>query len=107
VSVVSCCELWCGQSNAKLTIFNLDVTSGSLRTVRVTGSDNETTASADVVHLAASTSDSHPVVWAYVYPGTSRISVCVTSLIYQNFVAAVFFLFASTCDSFSVGFKST
>jgi len=54
-----------------VTIFNLDQTSGSLQTVKITGSDNEVMASADVVHLSASMSDSRPVMWTYVYPGTS------------------------------------
>ena len=77
---VSCSELWCGQSKSKLTIFNLDRTSGSLHTLKVTGSGNEVTTSADVVHLAAGLSDSRAVMWAYVYPGMLLVSVCVTSL---------------------------
>jgi len=67
-----------------VTIFNLDVTSGSLQTVKVTRSNNEVTTSADVVHLAAGMSDSRAVMWAYVYPGMSLIVVYVMSLIYYT-----------------------
>ena len=57
-----------------MTIFNLDQTSGSLQTVKITGSDNEVMTSADVVYLTAAVSDSRPVMWTYVYPGTSVLT---------------------------------
>ena len=83
VCVFSSCELWCGQSKAKITVFNLDVTSGSLQTVKVTGSDNDVTTSADVVHLCAGMSDSRPVMWTYVYPGRLiNLSVRKISLVW-------------------------
>ena len=58
-----------------MTIFNLDRTSGSLQTVKVTGSDNEVVTPADVVHLSAVMSDSRPVMWTYVYPGVLYLTI--------------------------------
>ena len=58
-----------------MTIFNLDRTSGSLQTVKVTGSDNEVVTPADVVHLSAVMSDSLLVMWTYVYPGVLYLTI--------------------------------
>jgi len=73
-----------------VTIFNLDATSGSLQSVTVTGSDNEVTTSADVVHVVSAMSDSRPVMWTYVYPGTASLSnvdpLAVHGPHFQNFL---------------------
>lgn len=72
---VSGTELWCGQSQAKIIIFNLHSTREGLHTL--SHWDEGAKRGADVVHMVTSSS----TVWSYVYPGL-LFHYCVESFLH-------------------------
>jgi hypothetical protein len=63
-------ELWCGQSQTKIIIWNLGATGGSFHCVgHYEDEAKPVAAAADVIHLVTGQTSGQCTVWSYVYPG--------------------------------------
>jgi len=71
VIVASGTEIWCGQGQGKIVIWNLNSSGGGLHSLYHYETDSQQLSSSDVVHLVSSHVTSNPTVWSYIYPGKS------------------------------------